>query len=465
MTRWWPALACSLAVALSASSAHSFCGFYVARGDAKLFNKASKVVLVRDEDRTIMTMSADFKGDPKEFALVVPVPTVLKRGQIHVGEQAAVDHIDAYTAPRLVEYFDADPCMVAEQEGGMFKRMMAQGAPMAAKDESRANALGVRIEARYSVGEYDILILSAKESAGLQTWLAENGYDVPPRAARVLNAYLRQGMKFFVAKVNLKEQSRLGFTSLRPLQMAYESPKFMLPLRLGMVNADGAQDLFIFALTRNGRVETTNYRTVKLPSDAEIPEFVKDEFGGFYRDMFTRSVRRENGSAVFLEYAWDMAWCDPCAADPMSREELRGLGVYWLDLPGDTPVPGGAPRWAPPPGGGGQAQNVFVTRLHVRYDAPHFPEDLALQETGDRTNFQGRFVIRHPWKGDNDCPQAANYRKALRTRQGREAETLASLTGWDLDRIYRKMRLPGDDDTDPDNHDSWWDRIWKGGTR
>jgi hypothetical protein len=460
MNRWWQALACSAALALWAPSAHSFCGFYVARGDAKLFNKASKVVLVRDDERTVLTMSADFKGDPKEFALVVPVPTVLKRGQIHVGEQAAVEHLDAYTAPRLVEYFDPDPCMMAQEKG--LSLGGALSAPMALKDEARAKAHGVRIEARYTVGEYDILILSAKESAGLQTWLVENGYRVPPAASRVLNAYLRQGMKFFVAKVNLKEQAKLGYTSLRPIQMAYESPKFMLPLRLGMVNADGAQDLFIFALTRNGRVETTNYRTVKLPSDAEVPEFVKDEFGTFYRDMFTRSVRRENGSAVFLEYAWDMAWCDPCAADPMSREELRGLGVFWLDAPGDTPVPGGAPRWVPPPGGA--AQNVFVTRLHVRYDAAHFPEDLALQETGDRSNFQGRFVLRHPWKGESDCPAAASYRRELRKRQAREAETLASLTGWDLDRIYRKMRLP-DDEVGPAEGSSWWDKIWKAGPR
>ena len=453
----------SAALALSAPSAHSFCGFYVARGDAKLFNKASKVVLVRDENRSVLTMSADFKGDPKEFALVVPVPMVLKRGQIHVGEQAAVEHLDAYTAPRLVEYFDSDPCMVAEQKAaGMLSR--ASNAPMAAKDEARAKSLGVRVEARYTVGEYDILILSAKESAGLQTWLAENGYQVPPKAARVLSAYLRQGMKFFVAKVNLKEQSRLGFTSLRPLQMAYESPKFMLPLRLGMVNADGAQDLFVFALTRNGRVETTNYRTVKLPSDAEVPEFVKDEFGGFYKAMFTRSVRRENYEAVFLEYAWDMSWCDPCAADPMSREELRGLGVFWLEPPPGEAPPAGGRTWTPPPGGG--SQNVFVTRLHVRYDAAHFPEDLALQETGDRTNFQGRFIVRHPWKGEAACEGAAAYRKELRRRQAREAETLASLTGWDLDRIYRKMNLPDDGEaTEPASGPSWWDQVWKGGSR
>ena len=92
----------------------------------------------------------------------------------------------------------------------------------------------------------------------------------------MLGSYIKQDMKFFVAKVNLKEQAKLGFTYLRPIQVAFESPKFMLPIRLGMVNADGPQELFVFALTRKGRVETTNYRTVRLPSDMDLPVFVKD---------------------------------------------------------------------------------------------------------------------------------------------------------------------------------------------
>src|SRR6185436_9171606 len=129
MNRWMAVLWISLLGALSAPPAHSFCGFYVARGDAKLFNKASKVVLVRDEDRTVLTMASDFKGDPKEFALVVPVPTVLQKGQIHVGDPAAVDHLDAYTALRLVEYFDPNPCQMRAEES--FNGRIA--APMALK--------------------------------------------------------------------------------------------------------------------------------------------------------------------------------------------------------------------------------------------------------------------------------------------------------------------------------------------
>ncbi len=330
--------------------------------------------------------------------------------------------------------------------------MMKNAAPMAIgsmqrSEDARAKSLGVTIEARYTVGEYDILILSAKQSGGLETWLVENGYTVPPGARRVLASYMRQGMKFFVAKVNLGEQKRLGFGYLRPLQMAYESPKFMLPLRLGMVNADGPQELFVFAITKNGRVETTNYRTVKLPEGMDIPEYVKDEFPKFYKAMFTRQVENEEREAVFLEYAWNMSWCDPCAADPLTADELRGLGVFWLGSPGEQGFAPGGP------------QNTFITRLHVRYDARHFPEDLVFQETADQSNFQARYVLRHPWKGDTSCEAYREYRKTVRERRVKEAEALAELTGWDLASIRKKMAM-GVDWSDPEKPVPWWDRMW-----
>jgi len=273
---------------------------------------------------------------------------------------------------------------------------------------------------------------------------------MPRGAERVVDSYLRQDMHFFVARVNLDEQARLGYANLRPLQVAYESPRFMLPIRLGTVNARGPQELFIYALTRSGRVETTNYRTVRLPSDAEVPEYVAGEFGDFYRAMFARQTDRENGRAVFLEYAWDMAWCDPCAAEPLSAGELRRLGVFWTanDAAG-TPAAGIAP----------QAQDVFVTRLHVRYDQAHFPEDLMLQETGDRSNFQGRYVIRRPYTGATRCDASA-YRAAVRERQEKEAHTLAVLTGWELDDIRAHIPFVATGSGDDRERRPWWQRLW-----
>ena len=433
-------IAALLTFAVSAT-AQAFCGFYVARADTKLFNKASQVVLVRDGDRTIITMVNDFRGDPREFAVVIPVPTFIEREQINVGDRAVIEHLDAYTAPRLVEYHDPDPCVKYELR---MSQTMNDGLPASAVAEKVGRSRGVTIEASYTVGEYDILILSADESEGLIAWLDENDYRIPKGAERVVDSYLKQDMRFFVAKVNLEEQSRLGFTYLRPLQVAYESNRFMLPIRLGTLNARDKQELYIYTLTRTGRVETTNYRTVKLPSNTEVPEFVEEEFAEFYRAMFQRQTLKENERAVFLEYAWDMAWCDPCAANPLSQDELRKLGVFWT---------GEAGRIAPSP-----AQNVFVTRLHVRYDRDNFPEDLVFQETGDRQNYQGRYVIRHPFKGETTC-DASQYLAATRDRQEREAETLANLTGWNLADIRKKIDFLGEG-PEPDDL-PWWKRLWQ----
>jgi len=430
-----------LSILTSIPAADAFCGFYVAKADTKLFNKASQVVLVRHEDKTVLTMANDFQGDPKEFAIVIPVPTFLEKDQIHVGDKALLDHLDAWSAPRLVEYFDEDPC-----NPRLRMAMAGMATDMAKGDIQHEKALGVTVEAKYTVGEYDIVILSADQSDGLETWLKENQYRIPDGASKVLEGYIKQKMRFFVAKVNIEEQSKLGFTYLRPIQVAYESPKFMLPIRLGMLNASGPQELFIYALSEKGRVETTNYRVVKLPTGMDIPLYVKDSFGDFYKAMFSEEVKKEDMRAIFQEYAWDMSWCDPCAAQPLSNDELRKLGVFWLNE-GDT-----SSRQAGP-------QNVFLTRLHLRYDAEHFPEDLVFQETGDRTTFQGRYVLRHPWPGDSDCPAAKHYRQDLVDRQKKEAETLANLTGWDIEDIYRKMDLHADG-SETGGAKKWFQKIW-----
>ena len=439
-------LVAALITVLVTTTAQAFCGFYVARADTSLFNRASQVVLVRDKNRTVITMANDFEGNAEDFAVVIPVPTMIEREQINVGDRAVIEHLDAYTSPRLVEYHDGDPCAVYDR---LEMSRNDASLPAASKElRQSARSRGVTIEAQYTVGEYDILILSATQSDGLVQWLKENDYRIPPGANRVVSSYLKQDMRFFVAKVNIEEQSKLGYRYLRPLQVAYESNKFMLPIRLGTLNAKGKQELYIYALTRTGRVETTNYRTVKLPSNMTVPEFVEDEFADFYRAMFERQTKAENERAVFLEYAWDMSWCDPCAADPLSAGELRQLGVFWLDKHDRE-----SKRAIQP-----QAQNAFVTRLHVRYDAEHFPEDLVFQETGDRQNYQGRYVIQHPWKGEASC-DITSYEAGVRERQEREAQQLANLTGWDIGDIRAKIPFAGGISPEPEK-EPWWKRLW-----
>jgi len=417
-------------LAAIAGPAAAFCGFYVAKADSKLFNKSSKVVLARDGNTTAITMASDYEGEPKEFAVVIPVPTFIERKQIGVVEMKTIDHLDAFTAPRLVEYHDGDPCapvVLYSRRSGPLPTSVATGQPVRLEERYR----GVTVEANYDVGEYDVSILSAQESDGLVNYLNDNGYKIPAGADAVLASYIKQKMRFFIAKVNLDRMATLGSGYLRPLQVRYETPKFMLPIRLGTVNANGPQDLIIYALSRNGRVETTNYRTVKLPSDINVPLFIKDDFPTFYKSMFDRAVAQENMRAVFVEYAWDMAWCDPCAADPMRNKELVELGARWIASDDDKPF-----RSV-------QGSNAYVTRLHVRYDAQSFPEDLVLMETRDRANFQGRYVLNHPWKGATACEAGAKYRASLPQRFRDEARNLVNLTGWPLADVLAEMEATG----------------------
>jgi len=319
----------------------------------------------------------------------------------------------------------------------------------------------VKIEAQYTVGEYDILILSAKESSGLESWLRQSGYKIPDGASAVLGSYIKQDMKFFVAKVNLKEQQKLGTQFLRPIQVAYESPKFMLPIRLGTVNANGPQELFIFMLTQKGRVETTNYRTVKIPTDHDVPLFTKKDFGEFYKAMFDEQVKKEKMRTVFLEYAWNMGACDPCAAEPVPNDKLLELGAFWLAPQHQgslTGMPNDGRFIAPP-----MSNSTFITRLHVRYDRESFPEDLMFQETANQENFQGRYVLRHPWRGEAKCQAGSEYLKSLPGRFASEAETLARLTGWEMGKIRSKMESNGQS-FDPAKMSvplKWYEQIWQ----
>lgn len=408
-------LAVWTAAMLLAGGAQAFCGFYVARADGDLYNRSSKVVYTRVNETSVITMSSDYRGPAAEFAMIVPTPVVLNRNQVGTVPVETVDHLDRYTAPRLVEYFDWDPC-----EGGLAEPVLEAAAPVddAQTRRSGARALGVTILREYAVGSYDIQILSAKQSDGLATYLQGEGYKLPEGAEPALAGYIQMGMKFFVAKVNLSRHSADRAQELEPLQITFKSPDFMLPIQLGKVNADGPQDLLVMTLTRKGKVRLQNYTMKELPTDVNVPVFVKDLFPQFYRAMFAKIAPK---SGAFLEYAWDMAWCDPCADDPLSLDEFRQLGVVWVNK-GNVAQP-----------------NVFVTRIHVRYSADTMFEDLKFVETDNRDNFQGRYILNHPFDGEITCEAGKTYVAETRARIKAEAAALRGLTGWSAADIQARI--------------------------
>jgi len=409
----------ALAIAMP-QDAHAFCGFFVAGSGQDLSSDASKVVLMRKGNRTVLTMSNNYKGPTANFAMVVPVPVVLKKEEVKTLEPDVFQHIDQLSAPRLVEYWEQDPCIppapASRPKGGVIYDMDEGGAV--------EKKHGVKVEARFSVGEYEIVILSAKEAGGLESWLKENKYAIPSGAAAALAPYVKSQMKFFVAKVNVQKVKRdqQGVVVLSPLRFHYEAPELRLPVRLGLLNAKGKQDLIIYVLSPKSRFEVANYTNVFVPTNLEVVDSVRKSFASFYAELFDATMTHANNRAVVTEYAWQTDSCDPCPVPPLQDSDIATLGDDVLSGNAAKATQGAQSS----DGYYGSSSSWVLTRLHTRYAKDTLSEDLLFREAkpvvGGRAtyegspleapgevkpdtsnNFQARYIIRHYWEKSIAC--------------------------------------------------------------
>ncbi|HRI68532.1 MAG TPA: DUF2330 domain-containing protein, partial [Polyangium sp.] len=398
----------------AAPVADAFCGFYVAGADAKLFNNATMVVMMREGTKTVLSMQNNYEGPPENFAMVVPVPIVLKEENVKTLDGSIFDRVDKLAAPRLVEYWERDPCYEPPDYGGGDRMMMSSPPSMAMEGAAPPRGAGVTVEAKFTVGEYEIVILSAKDATGLEEWLVDNKYKIPAGAEPLLRPYVQGGMKFFVARVNTKKvKFEKGMAKLSPLRFHYDSEAFALPIRLGLINSNGTQDLIVHILARGKRYEVANYKNVTIPTNLDVAEEARAQFGAFYAALFDRTVEKNPG-AVVTEYSWGAESCDPCPSSPLDGNDFATLG-------GDVVPPANGDQYDP-------RNSMVLTRLHARYGKNSLGEDLVFREappivggrehnqdngkleTGSKimteggvSNFQGRYAIRHPWKGSINC--------------------------------------------------------------
>src|SRR6267142_4773374 len=182
-----------LAVIGLAARADAFCGFYVGGAGAQMFNNATEVVIMRHGTTTVLSMQNNYQGPPEKFALVVPVPVVVKEAQVKTLPREIFQKVDVLGAPRLVEYWEQDPCFVAPPEreyGPVMEESLSVKPDSDGEDDSDRKEYHVKVEARFSVGEYDIEVLSAEQSTGLDRWLRDHKYTIPPNAEPLLRPYV-----------------------------------------------------------------------------------------------------------------------------------------------------------------------------------------------------------------------------------------------------------------------------------
>ena len=436
----------AVGAAMTPRVADGFCGFYINGAGSEMYNDATQVVLMRKGTRTVLSMQNNYQGPPSEFAMVIPVPTVLQEADVKTLPKDVFARVDQMGAPRLVEYWEQDPCG-ADHFNEMRRRpmkMSARGGAMTKDEES--DDLGVTIEAKFSVGEYDIVILSAKDSTGLETWLRQERYQIPKDAEPFLRPYVESGMKFFVAKVDPKKVAfdSDGRANLSPLRFHYDADDFNLPIRLGLANSSGTQDLIVSILAPNQRYEVSNYKNVTIPTNLDVRDSVRNSFATFYAALFDRTIEKNPG-AVVTEYAWAATTCDPCPGPTLGGNDFFLLGSDVLE--GKAAAPTAYKGW-----------DFVLTRLHARY-GKSVSEDLIFKaaepivggrevRNGNKleeraqpssvNNFQARYAIRHWWTGPITCKAPIRARWGGPPSGGRQP----AIAGTGLAFAPRKANLP-----------------------
>ncbi len=363
--------------------AAAFCGTYVGQAGSDLYNHASQVALVRDGNRTTLSLAMDYEGELASFALVVPVPEVLGPEDVRVLSPDLFTTLDTYSGPRLVSYVCSDFSYYYygyDEDNGYGSGGGCWGCGATGDkdtgsrmyDGASSDTAGppptVIVEASFTEGDYEIVILSAEESAGLYNWLSDNGYALPAGGEAILDEYIAAGSYFFAAKVTL-EAAEAGVVGLAPLQFSYDSEVFSLPVRIGTISSAGDQDVIVYGLTTasQGTLAISNYPEVALESEC-MWEDDGEGFGAFYDEQYTEAQALEDRPGWLTEYAWTSGACDPCSGNPPDKAQLSELGFV------------------------GDSWDMQFTRLHIRYGANDVDQDLSLYTTGITSQEQVRYI-------------------------------------------------------------------------
>jgi len=196
--------------------------------------------------QTTLYDQIQYVGNPQSFAWVLPI-----HGTVDVGLSADVlfDAVDTLTQTQI----QAPPlnCPVPSAcQGQTFN-----GGASAAALDAAAGVPGVMVIKAQNVGPYATVQLSTNgDPAPLNSWLAQNGFDIPADVVPTLDAYVAEGFNFLALKL-LPDQ---GVQSMRPVRVTSSGASLSLPLRMAAIGTGATVGITIWVVG-DGRYEPQNF--------------------------------------------------------------------------------------------------------------------------------------------------------------------------------------------------------------
>jgi MYXO-CTERM domain-containing protein len=260
-------------------------GFFCSNTDVD--QSAERILFAKNEELGEVEAHVQifFQGSAEEFAWVVPTPDI---PELFLSSDQIFSVLEAATAPRFVlEYEEVDECE-DDRWWGYDDAFSASSSP------APEAGGGVNVVAEEEVGPYETVILQARTSDDLLTWLQDNDFDLPDDLSPALDPYVAE-QSYFVA-MRLANDKSAG--DIQPLGMRYPSEAISIPIQLTSI-----------AATPDMRVETYvlgDYRAVpESYLHVRINEAAIDWFGGGwnYEDVISQAADEAGGHAFATDYA------------------------------------------------------------------------------------------------------------------------------------------------------------------
>ena len=404
-------------LALVPSAASAFGGGFVSTDTAPTVT-GSRIIVAHDGERTVLTLAPRVSGGSGDFALIIPTPTVPSADDVRLVAPDTVAAIDAFTAPRLLSYSCDDLHPYGQDTGrynyygygygyyyvqttdrvygGPFRAHSGRGlfsceggpgtrwygpygeyvagprdtgaADTADTDAPDGAGGGTIVTTAFrddwTEATYDTAVFSADTRDALDAWMTERGLAPTPQQSAVLDEYVAAGRGFVAAAV---AGSSAG--SLPPLQIAFDGPLDSVPLRLGLAQSPGEQDVVLISIDASdaGRAEVVDWPKTSIPDACMVDQTEQGAFTARYESDLATAIAASASHATDTDTDAGSAWagwvvefagsplvCDPCPDGPLTTPQLAELGAS-----------------AP-------AAQLWVTRLRLRYTVDGVPTDPGL---------------------------------------------------------------------------------------
>jgi hypothetical protein len=216
-----------------------------------------RMILTLSKTQSTLYDQIQYSGNPSEFAWVLPIA-----GTVDVGLSAdtlftTLHNISAVAVqepPRncpaapVCNYYDSDERAAPSAGGSNFA------------DAGAANP--VEVLKKEVVGPYETVQLKSEDPSALNTWLTQNGFNIPEDIKPVINQYVTEKFNFLALKLKPGQ----GVSSMRPVRVTTQGAAAVLPLRM-VAAGTGANVGVTLWVIGEGRYEPQNFPSFVIKNE------------------------------------------------------------------------------------------------------------------------------------------------------------------------------------------------------